>query len=389
MRWAGSPIKVTTDGGHEFEGEAQQGFDRDGTMVHKNAAESPWQNGMCERFGGVWKDIYEKAAEDCQPRTKEEYNELFDKVNESKNSMMRKHGFAPYQYVFGCDLRIPQGLLEGDFNTHYVSGVMQGVSSFHRSHEIRQAARKALLAQDDKERLKKAVLRQSRPDREPFEVGDYVYYWRRSPDSKKGIWKGPVRVIGFFESKSRIWVSHHNKVLRCSPEQLRKLTGDQKAAIQFVCTEMLAQVPNSHKKDAQVFTDITREGVPTADERLSVEEETGHDDRNNRTTGHGSTAMGVEMEEVRRHEDHDEPMEPIAGAFSEATNLEDTRANTGHGSNMSENDESMQETPQEETKQTEQKPHHEYGPMRTTPLTQALRRSMDILDFGQRRVPQA
>lgn len=58
-----------------------------------------------------------------QPRNKKEVNELIDQVNNAKNSMMRKHGYAPFQRVFGCDLRFPQGILESDPNIAYQSGV--------------------------------------------------------------------------------------------------------------------------------------------------------------------------------------------------------------------------------------------------------------------------
>ena len=96
IRWAGSPKRLLSDGGPEFGEDFQEGCDRFGIYTNKTAAESPWQNGMCERHGGVWKEVFHKACEECIPRIKAEYNELFDKVNESKNSMMSKHGFSPY-----------------------------------------------------------------------------------------------------------------------------------------------------------------------------------------------------------------------------------------------------------------------------------------------------
>lgn len=46
-RWAGNPVRALTDGGQEFEGSVQQGFDDDQVYVEKIAAYSPWQNGVC------------------------------------------------------------------------------------------------------------------------------------------------------------------------------------------------------------------------------------------------------------------------------------------------------------------------------------------------------
>lgn len=100
IRWGGVPVRVLTDGGPEFEGEMQEGLDRDGSYVTKIASESPWQNGLVERDGGLWKEVFLKGFEDCQPRNKEEVNDLCDRTNQAKNSMTRKSGFSPYQHVF-------------------------------------------------------------------------------------------------------------------------------------------------------------------------------------------------------------------------------------------------------------------------------------------------
>ena len=162
VRWAGKPPKIKTDGGREIDGEFQEGCDKDQTYVTKSAAESPWQQGFCERQGGLWKDVYYKAKEESQPRTKEEFNELFDQVTESKNSVVRRHGFSPYQHVFGSDLKVPPGLLDQGMSEYVRSGILQGVESHVRAQEIRQAARRAMIGMDDIENVRRAVQRQSR-----------------------------------------------------------------------------------------------------------------------------------------------------------------------------------------------------------------------------------
>ena len=73
---------------------------------------------------GAVERCFSKGFEGCQPRNKYEVNELIDKTNQAKNSMMRKHGYAPYQHVFGNDLRVPQSLLEEHGNMHYMSGML-------------------------------------------------------------------------------------------------------------------------------------------------------------------------------------------------------------------------------------------------------------------------
>lgn len=56
--WAGIPVRVVTDGGSEFDNEVQAGFETDGTFVDKTAAYSPYQNGLVERHGGIWKQVF-------------------------------------------------------------------------------------------------------------------------------------------------------------------------------------------------------------------------------------------------------------------------------------------------------------------------------------------
>ena len=68
LRWAGSPKRILTDGGLEFDGEFQEGWDKDDSFLSKTAPESPWENGICEHYAGLWKETFEKTAEDCQPK---------------------------------------------------------------------------------------------------------------------------------------------------------------------------------------------------------------------------------------------------------------------------------------------------------------------------------
>ena len=407
LRWAGVPKKVTTDGGTEFDAEMHEGLEYDGSYVSKIASEAPWQNGRCERHGGLWKDVFQKGFEGCQPRNKYEVNELIDKTNQAKNSMVRKHGYAPYQHVFGNDLRVPQSLLEEHGNTHYLSGMLHGVSTYQRAQEIRQAARKAMVAMDDVEHVIKAVQRQSRPERGPCLVGDFIYYWRKGREAKHGTWRGPGRIIGFY-SHNKIWVSHVNKVLRCAPEQLRKMSEEERVAITCVTPDMLGAISNKNKRGAHVFMDITDETFPGEEERqvdvgngeqsrdvqdMEVEEE-----EYAQTTPAASPLEQMESEEEVTMMGEDGTV-PGSVTSVGATNMEWEPSGTVPGSTMSggaanmklESDDgnNIAQAVQLAPVATPHLDHQEsssYGPLRRTPLTEALRRSTDILDFGTRRV---
>ena len=263
-RWAGVPTRVLTDGGTEFDGVVQEGFEMDGSVVTKTAAYAPWQNGVTERHGGIWKQAFNKAAEEVQPTTKRELRELMDQVNHARNSLCRKHGYAPYQHVFGSDLRLP-GLVTDPLNVVHNSAVVHGVDSVVASHAMRQAARLAFVKIDDEDKVRRALEHRSRPMRGPFNEGDHVYYWRRYPkENNRGRWHGPAVVIGSANGRSRIWIASGNKVLRCAPEQLRRATEDQEAAIRWVSPEVIAK--QRKERGAQIYVDISNADKPRDDD---------------------------------------------------------------------------------------------------------------------------
>eukprot|EP00959_Pyramimonas_sp_CCMP1952_P391609 8206525-Pyramimonas_sp.AAC.1 len=62
VRPLGIPDTVMTDGGAEFEGMFSRGLEHQGTYQHVCDAESPHQNGRCERHGGLVKEALTRAA---------------------------------------------------------------------------------------------------------------------------------------------------------------------------------------------------------------------------------------------------------------------------------------------------------------------------------------
>ena len=236
-RWAGSPIRLFCDGGKEFEGEFEHGLSLDGTFGDVSAAYSPWQNGMVERKGDVWKTAFAKAQLETQPRTKQEVQELVDQVNNAVNSMSRVQGFSPYQHVFGRDVRIP-GMLSSDYDPVINSSLAPGESMFERRMELRKAAKKAFCDADAEIKIRKALEHRSRPERGPFEVGQLVFFWRKSRFETKAHWHGPAVVTGK-SGHSKVWVAKGTKVYRCSPEQIRSLSPEQESMVRLLPSDMV------------------------------------------------------------------------------------------------------------------------------------------------------
>ncbi len=301
--------------------------------------------------------------------------------------MTKKHGFSPYQHVFGNELRLPGLISEGESLSQQYDGrgATHPQDAFHERQRIRQAARKAMVQIDEDEKVRRALDHRTRPPKDQFNVGQIVYYWRRvREDNKKGSWKGPARIIGFYDS-SKIWICHGNKVLRCAPEQLRALTEDQEAAIRFLPIELVSPAGKFAKRGAQTFLDISKQEKPVEIDfeepvakraRHEVEEEQQQEEE---LAGEG---QAWQIPVAPDENDIDEPMDDAG------TNEESTKLGTG-------SDQQDSEPMNAETEEARDIAGSRYGPIRTSStrhdlpeheLTQALRRSSELLDLGDVRI---
>eukprot|EP00959_Pyramimonas_sp_CCMP1952_P398864 8358136-Pyramimonas_sp.AAC.1 len=83
-------------------------------MQHVIPANSPHQNGKCERHGGLVKEGLSKAALAVSPTSWEETDLLLCEVVASKNRGFHRGGYSPSQLVFGQNPRMPRSLLFDD-----------------------------------------------------------------------------------------------------------------------------------------------------------------------------------------------------------------------------------------------------------------------------------
>ncbi|CAE7637419.1 PCSK5 [Symbiodinium sp. CCMP2592] len=343
-RWAGAPIRAFTDGGPEFEAEFEHGLQLDGTFGDKAAAYAPWQNGLTERKGGVWKLAFQKAVVDAVPRSKQEVQELVDNVNVAVNTLTRKDGYSPCQHVFGRELRVP-GLISTEYDPVINSGLVQGESVFERRMMFRNAARKAFLEADGDARLRKALEHRSRPERGPFHAGDLVYFWRRHRFENKHHWHGPAVVVG--SQSSRVWIAQGTKVYRCCPEQLRRLSPEQEATIKLLPADVI-----------QVRTEVSARGAGTYHD-ISDQERPPDDDEASEESHNGQPAPQVGASDVELDVEPELHSEELAAPEAEGN-----------------------ESPREDVPMREPRVPSDHG--EESPSKRALRRSADLLDGVQR-----
>ena len=107
LRYFGPPEILLCDGGGEFEEAFARACEHHGVFIHVCDANSPWQNGRCERHGGWIKESMEKAGQDLDLRSLAELDELLCQTVSAKNRFFHRGGFSPYQLVFGENPAFP------------------------------------------------------------------------------------------------------------------------------------------------------------------------------------------------------------------------------------------------------------------------------------------
>ena len=100
VSWAGVPSSLAHDQGREFEGEYVEMLERmeASTVVTPTAA--AWQNGLCERHGGVLGNIVEAIVEQCSITGADEMRSAATFAAMAKNRRPDRTGFSARARVF-------------------------------------------------------------------------------------------------------------------------------------------------------------------------------------------------------------------------------------------------------------------------------------------------
>ena len=171
------------------------------------AAESPFQNGLCERNHAVVDSMLAKMEEQC-PDTPIEV--LLCLANMAKNSLQMNHGFSSYQLVFGLNPNLPNVMCEKPPALEGVSSSKVLVKHLNSLH----AARQAFIESEADERIRRALRSKIRASEKQFSPGDKVYYKRDGSER----WMGPGKVV--FQDGKVIFVRHGGVFVRVSPNRL-------------------------------------------------------------------------------------------------------------------------------------------------------------------------
>eukprot|EP00435_Cladocopium_sp_Y103_P063185 s737_g24.t1 len=413
-RWAGPPRKLISDGGGEFGEEWTDALTRDGTIHDTTAAYSPWQNGVCERAGSTWKAAFQKAILELDPKGKHEVEEVCDHVTCARNALTRKEGYSPCQHVLGQDVRIPGTILEVERQEQFESALEQGEHQYERAHRMRLAARRAFLEADSDMRIRRAIGHRTRPQRGPFHPGNEVYIWRKSRGENRHHWHGPGRVIG--AQSDKVWVAYGAKVYRCCPEQVRHQSREVQELASWIPENLRRHRSTLRERGAGNVVELDRQALPPINEQeeqaqenqvgerpssdvemegnprspQEINEGNDHEERSavsggdsTRDDSHQDENMSNGVDELETHEG----MEGVEGhdheSMGEVSDVVhvgrlqhesmDEHVVHGHGRDL------LVDAHHDGAVSSES----QYGPVRTTKLTHALRKSLDTLDFGR------
>ena len=242
--WAGPPEEaVIVDRARSFLGDFADYLEENGVRLDSAALASPWHVGKVERHDGVWKSMFKRVVQDKQLAGKDAVRTAMTECNRAKNTMARRSGFSPYLWVLGRDIRLPASLCD-DAEVERIGEMVAAAtpaSRFARRVEIRTACRLAFIKADTEDRLRRAEIRQIRPTRGPFVVGQWVLFCdqqnpaHRRPEDPHN-WRGLARVIGH-EGKHGVWLAFRGLTVLASPEHLAAASDREVGAWRAVTQE--------------------------------------------------------------------------------------------------------------------------------------------------------
>ena len=193
VAWAGPPKTILADLDSAFKGAFLEAMDRYGVGVRCAAGQAHWQNGVAERHGAAWKQMWSKVVE-ATKTLREEVPEAVSVVNNAKNTLRNRAGFSPRQWVFGSN-----GHRDDDDGTHNYD-IATPDTRFARLQAIRTAAKTAFFETRAQDAVRRASAHRPRVEGHPFEPGALVYFFRLRRPGKgkkpKPTWMGPATVIG-------------------------------------------------------------------------------------------------------------------------------------------------------------------------------------------------
>ena len=212
MHWIcifGTPKRMLFDNGGEFCNQLiEELAELFNTEILTTAGESPWSNGITERHNAIIGAMVEKVM--CDVKCSIHVALAWSVA--AKNALQNVYGFSPNQLVFGRNPNFPVAT-----ESELPALSSETASKLLADHlNALYAAREAFVHTESSQKIKRALLKQTRTSNvHMYTPGTQVYYKRS--DNRK--WKGPGIVLGSFNKQ--VLVKHGSFFYRVSPCHLR------------------------------------------------------------------------------------------------------------------------------------------------------------------------
>ncbi|CAE7717731.1 RE2 [Symbiodinium sp. CCMP2592] len=195
-----------------------------GAKLRSSAAQAHFQQGVVERHGQWWQDIFAKVVDD-QTITSDDVFLAVAAVNNAKNNLCRRHGYSPSQAVFGRDTPAPEDLCQGN-DEEMTLDIMTTDKRRQREVAVRTAARLAFFRSQVDIKLRRSLIQRARVKKTEYSPGEMVCFFRYDKAStKRGRWRGPGLILG--REGPNWWVSYAGRCHLCAEEHMRPSTAEE------------------------------------------------------------------------------------------------------------------------------------------------------------------
>ena len=254
---------ILTDNGGEFNAdEMREVMSILNVRVLTTAAESPFQNGLCERVHAVT-DMMLLKLEEENKRT--DSQTLLCWANMARNALQMWNGYSSHQLIFGKNPNLPGIMTDG------LPGLEGSTSSeiFAKHLNALHSSRRAYIETEANERIRRALRGKIRAAEDIFEKGDTVYYKREGKER----WFGPATVV--FQEGKVVFVRHGGIFVRVSPNRIERVneilerheSGD---AVQTEHKEGVVETNEEETEEESPVSEVIAAPVPAEDQNYEA-----------------------------------------------------------------------------------------------------------------------
>lgn len=138
IAWAGVPGRIVLDLDTAFQDSFWELTSDHSIAMRAAAGQAHWQNGIAERYGSAWKDVWARLCAQQGVRDVDMMDAACA-VSEARNSLRNRSGFSPRQWVFGTNGKYMANF-EDDEDFSITSAVTSD-TKMGRKHSLKLAAK--------------------------------------------------------------------------------------------------------------------------------------------------------------------------------------------------------------------------------------------------------